>query len=117
MGQVTHVTRHAAIRGHGLLGGVVAVVDSMRTDKSKDAGEYGSREVVGHIIARNWRLRVVDAEMGIVGGGCGVPATFGGETPGATTETSEKIHDASAWGEARETLGLREAGRGCGSLC
>jgi hypothetical protein len=87
MGQVTHVTGHAAILGHGLLGGPVAGIDGMWANKGEYAGEDGSRQPPGHIVARSGRGRVVGVEMAIVGGDGGSSAALG-----ATTEALEEFH-------------------------
>lgn len=59
MGQVAHIAEHAAILGHGLLGGVVGVVQGMRADLGKDLGEDERREPLGKVMARNWRSIVI----------------------------------------------------------
>lgn len=64
VGQVPHVAEHAAIFGHGLLVGVVGVVQGMRADRRKDLGEDGTRQPLREVAAGDWgRIAVGGAEI------------------------------------------------------
>ena len=65
MGQIAHVTEHAAILGHGLFRSIIAAVDGMRTHVGKDTGEQRARELLGGVETE--RVVSVDAEV-LVGG-------------------------------------------------
>lgn len=96
MGQIAHVTEHAAILGHGLLRGVVGTILGMRTNGSQNPAQDRLRKSLGVIATRARDRRsvvgggiaigAVDAEMVVAFGGAGVAL-------GAPPETTEEAHD------------------------
>lgn len=59
MGEVAHVTKHAAI-GHGLLRGLIGVIGRVRTHQGKNIGQHGARQLPGVIAARRRAGRRVE---------------------------------------------------------
>lgn len=88
MGQVAHVTRHTAILGHGLLGGVIAGVGDMGTDKGENTSDNLAGELPGHIISRSReRWRIVELKRMVLGR---VPSMAAAS--GTAAEELEELH-------------------------
>jgi hypothetical protein len=68
--QIAHVTEHAPILSHGLLGGVVGAVGGMGTDKGEDSGEDGVGQVFGEVfgVRGQGRQLVAGAEVVVTTG-------------------------------------------------
>lgn len=126
MGQIAHVTEHAAILGHGFLGGIVGIILSMRTDGGQDAIHHGQRQGVGQIATRTRHRRDVVIVMAVnmmvvVAVDAQVVVCFGGvagEALGASPKTTEEAHDGDrredTEGKTQKTED-RRAGKGIAS--
>lgn len=96
MGEVAHVAEHTAIFGHGLFGGIVGIILSVRTDGGQDTRQNRLRKVFGQIATKTRDRRDT------VGRGVGIDTevvvAFGGIARvafGALAKTTEEAHDYS----------------------
>lgn len=70
MCQVAHITEHAAILCHRLLGGIIARIDGVRTHIGEDASQQRSGKLLGEVEAGE---SVVGVKAKVVVGGGHIP--------------------------------------------